>query len=176
MTVSPVRCVTVIAAVIAAAAGAPLEAQDTPEERDRFELFNECQSVGLDVVLIDEDGDLPDLTEERIQTLAESRLRAARLFSQQGIISNRTLLTGILPISVTVTEQLVSGSVRLTKPVNDTRSGVTGFIPTWERSFMGTHRGDADPTMQRLSELVDTFVLEYLRVNEESCNNGGKLQ
>ena len=166
------RAGIVIVAVIAVA---PLEAQDA-QERDRFELFNDCLPVGLSVFLYDDEGDLPELTEERVQTLAESRLRAARLF-HQGIIFNRTrLLTGgvlvsVLPISVDVVGQAVAGSVSLSKPVNDPRSGVTGFISTWERSFMGTHRGDADSIMQRLSELVDTFVLEYLRVNEESCND-----
>ena len=118
MTVSPVRCVTAIAAVIAA--GAPLEAQDA---RERFELFNECQPVGRTVDLNDGDGALPELTEERLWALAENRLRVARLF-HGFTFNNLHLLMGgvlvpVLSIWVDVVGQAISGRVFLYKPVND---------------------------------------------------------
>ena len=56
--------------------------------------------------------------------------------------------------------------------VYDPSSDENEFANTWERTYMGIHRGGEESAafiMQGLSELVDTFVLEYLRVNEESC-------
>ena len=153
------RAGIVIVAVIAAA---PLEAQEANEAQERFELFNECYPVGL---IVGWDGNLPELTEERVQTLAESRLRAARLFS-------RFSLSSFLSIIVDVSGRAVAVRMAFSKLVYDPRSGVTEFASTWERGFMGTHRGGAEGAasiMQRLSEFMDTFVLEYLRVNEESC-------
>lgn len=159
-------------------ATAPLEAQDAAQER--FQLFNECQPVGLSVVLNDDDGNLPELTEERVQTLAESRLRAARLFLQFNFRRLR-VLTGeaplpVLLISVDVSRLSVFGVVAFNKPLHDPLSGVTELFRTWADvrpdSFTGTRRSGADraaSAMQRLSESLDTFVLEYLRVNEESC-------
>ena len=40
---------------------------------------------------------------------------------------------------------------------------------TWESLGFGTHGGDAGFIMQGLSEDLDKFVLEYLRVNENYC-------
>ena len=158
--------VIVIAAVIAS--GAPLQAQDA-QERERFELFTECRPVGLVVVLGDDNGEglpepLTELTEERVRTLAESRLRAARLFSSEPVFP-------LLAISVEVVGQMSVRKVGLSKLVHDPLSGETHFASTWDFSVLGTHAGGAAFIMQGLSELVDTFVLEYLRVNEESCNN-----
>ena len=40
---------------------------------------------------------------------------------------------------------------------------------TWDLGATGTHGGDAGYVLQTLSEFVDTFVVEYLRVNEAAC-------
>ncbi len=171
------RAVIVIAALIAAAAAArPLEAQE--DQEPRFQLFNECHPVGLGVALARDDGDLPEQLEERIERLAESRLRAARLFSPFSPRQLR-LMTGAFPhsflsIEVTVVGRAFSGRVSFYKRVYDPPSGVSDFALTWRSGDTGTHRGGEESAafiMQRLSELVDAFVLEYLRVNEESCND-----
>ena len=47
---------------------------------DVFNLWNECAPMRLSVEELPDDAADIDLTEERIQTLAESRLRAARLY------------------------------------------------------------------------------------------------
>ena len=166
--------VIVIAAVIAL--GAPLEAQDAGE---RFELFNECHPVGLGVILKDGGGDLPELTEERVRTLAESRLRAARLFSpfsfrQLRLMTGSRISHSFLSIEVTVVGRAFSDGVFFYKAVYDPPSGISDFALTWKHGITGTHRGGEESAaviMNALSEQVDTFVLEYLRVNEESCNN-----
>ena len=172
------RAVIVIAAVIAAAAAArPLEAQE--DQKPRFQLFNECHPVGLGVFLKDGGGDLPELTEERVRTLAESRLRAARLFSpfsfrQLRLMTGSRISHSFLLIEVTVVGRAFSDGVFFYKAVYDPPSGISDFALTWKHGITGTHRGGEESAaviMNALSEQVDTFVLEYLRVNEESCND-----
>ena len=124
----------VIAAVIAS--GAPLQAQDA-QERERFELFTECRPVSLVVVLGDDNGeDLPEplteLTEERVRTLAESRLRAARLFSSEPVFP-------LLAISVEVVGQMsvrkvISPSWYTTLSAAKPTSLLRGTFPSWGRT------------------------------------------
>ena len=55
------------------------------------------------------------------------------------------------------------------KRVSDSLSGESFFTGTWNSGVTGTHGRDADYILQGLSELLDRFVLEYLRVNEAAC-------
>ena len=94
-------------------------------DSDRFKLFNECGPMHL---VVEDYGDAGwadiGLTVDRIQTMAESRLRAARLYD----------------------------------------------ATTWHIGAAGTHSGDARFILQGLSEALDRFILEYLRVNEDACD------
>ena len=44
-----------------------------------------------------------------------------------------------------------------------------GFASTWDIGSFGTHGGNAGYILQSVSEHLDRFVLEYLRVNEAAC-------
>ncbi len=71
-------------ATLAAVLAAILPSQGTAQDDysfERFALFNECEPMALLVESLSSDAAEIALTRERIQTLAESRLRAARLFS-----------------------------------------------------------------------------------------------
>ena len=80
------------------ASTAPLAAQTdstaagtNPLERaraavERFKLFTGCAQVRLTVALSGETGEKIGLTEERVRTLVESRLRAARLYLSEGTL------------------------------------------------------------------------------------------
>ena len=48
-------------------------------------------------------------------------------------------------------------------------SDLCGVATTWVRGSAGTHGGDAGYIRSGVSEYMDTFLLEYLRVNEEAC-------
>ena len=54
-------------------------------ESECFNLFFECQSLPLIIEGLSDDSERIGLTEERIQTIAESRLRAARLYQDGGL-------------------------------------------------------------------------------------------
>ncbi len=135
---------------------------------DRFELFNECRPIRLVVEDLSDDAADIELTEERIQTLAESRLRAARLYDDSAL--HRLYVR----VGVLVSEKNRDGgtftvSVQYAKVLYDSVSGEVGLADTWHTGSYGTHSGDAGYIMQSLSEHLDRFVLEYLRTNESAC-------
>ena len=137
-------------------------AQDVSDS-DRFQLFNECGPMEL---LVEEykNADWADigLTVDRIQTMAESRLRAARLYDGTAL--------PYLYVNVNVVGDGFSLSVRYNKLLYDPVSGETYPTITWDGSGAGTHGGDAGFILQGLSEHLDRFILEYLRVNEDACD------
>ena len=139
-------------------------AQDV-NDLDRFRLFNECTPMDLAVEEYRGDADWADvgLTADRIQTMAESRLRAARLYDATA--------RAYLYVNVNVLSRSFSVDVDYKKPVYDAVSGETNYATTWDFGGAGGHGGDASFILQGLSEQLDRFILEYLRVNEDACNN-----
>ena len=131
---------------------------------DRFQLFNECGPMNLVVEDYGDDAGWTDigLTVDRIQTMAESRLRAARLYDATAL--------PILLINVNVVGRGFSLRVGYNKVVYDGVSGETNYATTRNFASTGTHGGDAGFILQGLSEYLDRFILEYLRVNEDACD------
>ena len=135
---------------------------DSPIDRqlDCFYLFNGCEPVDLLVENLPEDAAEIGLTKERIQTLAESRLRAARLYDADG---GTHLYVNVNVVGPAFSERL-NYQKRLTDP-----TGLSFRATTWDVGGVGTHGGDAGYIMQTVSERLDWFILEYLRVNEAAC-------
>ena len=135
---------------------------------DAFDLWNECAPIWLVVEGLSDGAADIDLTEERIQTLAESRLRAARLYGEAALRVYLYVRVGVL-----VSENRRSGAfnveVVFKKYLRDGVSEQNGYAATWEAGHYGTHGGDAGYIMQIVSEHLDRFILEYLRVNETAC-------
>ena len=133
-------------------------------------LFNYCEQIGLIVE------DLPDsaveigLTEERLQTLAESRFRAARLYDDTDLLVDLLDTLSFLYINVHVVGRAFSIRLAYHKPVYDRASRVPGKATTWNSGVTGTHGGDAGFIVQGVSEHLDRFIVEYLRVNEAACS------
>lgn len=57
------------------------------------------------------------------------------------------------------------------KPVFDYRSKIPFAAETWDAGFIGNHGGVASYILAVLSELLDKFLVEFLRVNESACND-----
>ena len=138
-----------------------------PPSRDAFDLWNKCEPIDLIVEELDDEAAAIDLTTERIQTLAESRLRAARLYDAEA------LPYLYVRVGVLVSENRRSGAytveVVFKKYLRDGVSEQNGFAATWNTGSYGTHSGNAGFILQSMSEHLDRFVLEYLRVNEVAC-------
>ena len=134
---------------------------------DYFALWNECAPIDLVVAGLSNEAADIGLTKERIQTLAESRLRAARLYAAAA----RPYL--YVRVGVLVSENRRGGAhnieVSFMKYLRDSVSEQNGMAQTWNTGGFGTHSGNAGFLLQQLSEYLDRFVLEYLRVNEAAC-------
>ena len=88
-------------------------------------------------------------------------MRAARLYDADAATW--------LYINVNVQGRGFSLSLRYQKSVYDAVSGETNYATTWDYGGAGTHGGDAGFILQGLSEQLDGFLLDYLRVNEAAC-------
>ena len=142
---------------------------DALQFRDTFQLWNKCAPIWLFVGGLPDDTADIDLTKERVHTLAESRLRVARLYG--GVVLGLPFLQ--VGIGVPVSENRRSGAfvvhVSFHKFVHDDISDHYEYAATWDTWNYGIHSGDADYILQAVSEQVDRFILEYLRVNETAC-------
>ena len=76
-------------------------------------------------------------------------------------------------VSMFVSENRRSGAfnieVSFQKYLHDVVSDRGQYAATWETASYGIHTGDADYILQIVSEKLDLFILEYLRVNEAAC-------
>ena len=94
--------------------------------------------------------------------MAESRLRAARLYTS----SEGSPYLGMAILTLDDGPAFAT-DLHLWKWVRDAASGLERATPTWTRGTgFGTHGGDPGFIMQGVSEQLDRFILEYLRVNE----------
>ncbi len=135
-------------------------------DRDRFELFNACRPMMLVVEEISPAAQTVGLTRERIQLAAESRLRAARLYTESREKENYASLY----INISVVGRAVDISVWYVRWVTDLANNSNGPAITWTTGGIGTHIHDADSIIQNLSGHLDRFLAEYLRVNEPACD------
>ena len=154
---------------------------------DRFRLFTGCEPVRIGYVTIqDEEGDL-DLSAERVETAVRSRLRGARIYYsgpttaeaaremagenplREGLFRLRLEKAPILGVYVNVVGQAFNLDVRMLQEVYNTNVDRDGLATTWSASVTGTHRQTSSFVLGTVSEVMDNFIDEYLRVNEEAC-------
>lgn len=154
-----------LAALALAVLMAPaIAGQDSSGRRDSFELFNACRPMGLVVENLHDDAADIGLTKESLQAAAESRLRAARLYTEDMVTAGFTYLW----LSVTVTGRAFNITLGYNKWVTD-EFGHTSRAQTWVTGGTGTHGSDAGYVVSSLSRYLDTFLAAYLRANEEAC-------
>ena len=139
-----------------------------PDNPDRFKLFNNCERINMLVEDLHDGAATIGLTKDRIQTLAESRLRAARLYDSTA----RFYL--YIQVDVLTLEDRRFGAVAIDvsfmKVLYDVVSDRRNVAKTWNRGSYGMHgSGGVGIILQSLSEHLDQFVLEYLRVNAAAC-------
>ena len=168
-----------------------------------FPLWNECQKIELSVNVSIYEGEHADrlgFEEEAVQTLFESRLRAARLFYKEqdeealeeirqrygkalqamDVMENLEVTNTILRrMSRIGTQDLLSVSVLgvgnavyvdvAYRRWMDVGFGESGYATIWDKASILTHGYDKSYIMQDLSEKADAFILKYLTVNEQAC-------
>lgn len=136
-------------------------------EQCGFELFNECRPVRVFTRTQDLEAFYAPLAsmDGRIRTMAESRLRAARIYDGAPNASGRL----IVEVSRFDDSHLVTVAFvrRVFEPVN----GIWGTAATWRATDPRWRFPSytSDSAMQVVSDGIDKFILEYLRVNESAC-------
>ena len=130
---------------------------------DRFQLWNDCRPMGLIVERLNSDSEKIGLTKEAIEVAVRSRLRSARLFSDD------IPKIYYLYINVNVKNRAFNISVDYEKPLYDTKSEITQIATTWSKGMVGVHGGDANYILSGVSQKTDQFIDEYLRVNADAC-------
>ena len=152
------------------------------EHPNSFSLYTGCDSMELRVDVDIENSSL-SLSAEAVRSAAEARLRSARLY-QADDGDSRTIPNQFVFISVSGAS--VAFSVRLqfyrflvwpspSKLTDWWRqqypegSDPVNLVPTWERTSVGTHDGTSTVVLSVVSQFVDAFLVDYLRVNEEDC-------
>ena len=139
---------------------APAAAEDVTAW-DRFQLWNDCRGMSLFVADLGEvEADL-DLTKDAVETAVRSRLRAARLYDAEA--------SYYLYIYVDAVGQAFRIDVEYYKWLNDFASGESRLATTWRTGSTRTHGGRADYILSIVSQNMDEFIDEYLRVNEDAC-------
>ncbi len=140
-------------------------AQDLDPEIERFELFNACRPMRLLIEYLSPGAAEIGLTREQLQAAVESRLRAARLYTEDRDLS----AAAYLYVNVNVGTTAFSISLEYNKRVTDA-FGRIGSAAMWDQGATGTHGGEASYIVGLLSQQhMDRFIADYLRVNEVAC-------
>ena len=141
----------------------PCAVGDTFEKRfERFQLFSDCSPMQLVIDTLDSNEKKIGLTDEAIQAAVESRLRSARLYTSDK-------LKPFFYVKVHVIGNAFSIRLFYYKSVYDPLSGNSDYAPTWNSGVTGTHSGKPGYIRSQISESMDRFLLEFLRVNENAC-------
>ena len=141
----------------------------------RFEFFNNCEQIGL-IVEKQEKSPEVDLTEKAITNSVESRLRSARIFTDEASDS-------FLYVYVHIVGQAFNVDVSFAKSFEDSRFGkhlytlpLVGSAYTWHLRSTGTHGGQESFILSQLSQMVDEFLVEYFKVNQKKyCKKKGSI-
>ena len=132
--------------------------EDFASRSFRYALFTACAPVKLS--RFGETG-TGIVREAGVREMAESRLRAARIWGGQEPDSGGELSPLVLHIDY--------GARKMTfrKEVWEPLSGEFHIADVWTHSLSGWEAEISQ--RQRVSTLIDRFILEYLRVNEGDC-------
>ena len=154
-----------VAAVLLVLA-APTGAQDWDAlpVGSRFDLFNDCRPMRLIVEGVSEYAVEIGLTESDLRRVAESRLRSARIYTQDMDAAHGSALY----VNCSVVGPAYNVTVDYMKLAMD-EFGVPGRATTWTSGSTGTHGGNEHYIAGVLAGHMDKFLVEYLRANEEAC-------
>jgi len=166
MTARPIALIATALIVIAA----PVAADEKVNEQDRFGLWADCGAVGLGVEGPLEDNLHFELTSHAVETAVRSRLRAAGLYDADKFV-------GLFVANVNVVrhdwlyneagKQPFNVLIKYYKLMRDTMSGESNLAVAWHVGTAGL--GDPSDILSVVSQKTDTFIDEYLRVNQDAC-------
>ncbi len=146
---------------------APLAAQ-VPPGSSRFMLYNGCEPVALYFVFSLDDRAEEDGLTDRIRTVVVSRLRAARMLASPGSDPATQIIIGVSTVN-----SVFAYDIQFYKMLDDPWSGDSALGATYGDMVpvAGTYGDDTGFVVQNLSEHIDRFISDYLRVNDVACGD-----
>ena len=105
------------------------------------------------------------LSKEALEIAVRSRLRAARIYSENPSDGSFSYLY----INVNVTSSAFHIAVQYLKTVMDLATMLEVTAVTWSAGSTGTHGRNAGYILSAVSQDTDKFIDEYLRVNADAC-------
>ena len=133
---------------------------------DKFSLWNDCQAINL-VINVDKEVADASLSVETVKTSVRSRLRAARLYTEEDYRDDG-LARPLLYVNVTSIDRAFRIDFQFNKWTFDPLSDFSSFAAiTWKSGSTGV--GGSTYIFSTLSQYTDQFIDEYLRVNAEAC-------
>lgn len=160
--------------------GAKLKALVAERGFERFQLWNYCYPVSVDLVTGLIKPYVADLEKEEVETTIRSRLQNVQLYIPEHSS------TSILRLVLEVESETFTIETAYIKMVKDIASGESAFVKTWERNFLPEehegnlsdgaslvrtkrHNKDKQYILYWVSKYVDKFIEEYMRVNSDAC-------
>ena len=141
------------------------QALSNQEAYDIFRLGNKCRPLTLLVENLDKYAADIGLERRDIETTIRSRMRGARIYSDNEEASNYAFLHA----RIDVFRPAFNIRLELNKVMFESPDS-TGFATeSWGTGTIGTHGGDANYVLSSVARLTDYFIDEYLRVNKEAC-------
>ena len=139
-----------------------------PDAHDLFALCPSNEQMFLVVEELDEDDAKGGLTEEQVRNAAESRLRGTELYDPD-------VLAPLLYINVNTGPPETGSShfpffsirVQYKRLLYDLRQSWLGLAATWDTGSAG--QGDSSFILSNLSQHIDLFLVEYLRVRDSKA-------
>ena len=110
-----------------------------------------------------EDATTIGLTKDSIEVAVRSRLRAARLYTED-------YAGAWLYVNVGVVGRAFGIETKYQKMVRDTATELEYTATTWDISTTGTHSRNSSYILATVAKYADKFIDEYLRVNEDACD------
>ena len=141
-----------------------VESGQPGDERLAFQLFTRCAPV---VYTLRIQTDARDVTEEALAPTVSSRLRVARIHGGR-LEEPGPPARAILIVTVHTVSYSFHVSLQLRKSLYDEASRQYGAAVTWQHGATGGAPERAH-IMEALLPMLDLFVDEYLRVNDQAC-------
>ena len=165
---TPVRIAVVIAsAVVGLFFSAASAIAEEVSDFDRFQLWNNCRPMELFVGKLTDDATDIGLTHSAITVAVRSRLRAARLYSDD----TYEAAWSFLYVDAHVFRSAFGIDLSYNKYMTDAATKLFFRTEAWNISSTGTHGQSPDYIVSSVSQYTDQFIDEYLRVNADACRS-----
>ena len=151
-------------AVMMAGHEAPAINLTSPDKR----LYNRCTPMSLFVADMTQDAVSIGLSKSTVENAVESRLRAARVFSDE---HSRDSLYVQLDVLKSGEQEVVFGvDVSLNRYMEDNGFGTPDFVEIWSTGTIGFAGSNNHPfIVGAVSKYLDEFLTKFLRANDRVC-------